>query len=98
MFSLDKFYQILHDNLISKYKNSHTFYFTPFGTYDEYMYVQNKHDQRLHTDIGSFAGAMMQTPSDASVDEVNAGDLETARKYGERIAMFTKKMTAAVRS
>ncbi|MCC7005541.1 MAG: flavodoxin family protein [Ottowia sp.] len=48
--------------------------------------------------IGSFAGAMMQTPSDASVDEVNSGDLETARKYGERIAMFTKKMTAAVRS
>jgi multimeric flavodoxin WrbA len=36
--------------------------------------------------VGSFAGAMMQTPSDASADEVNAGDLETARLYGERIA------------
>lgn len=35
--------------------------------------------------VGSFAGAMMQTPSDASADEVNAGDLETARLYGERI-------------
>jgi multimeric flavodoxin WrbA len=36
--------------------------------------------------VGSFAGAMMQTPSDASADEVNTGDLETARLYGERIA------------
>ncbi len=36
--------------------------------------------------VGSFAGPMMQTPSDASVDEVNLGDLETARLYGERIA------------
>lgn len=36
--------------------------------------------------VGSFAGAMMQTPSDASADEVNSGDLETARLYGARIA------------
>ena len=36
--------------------------------------------------VGSFAGAMMQTPSDAGVDEVNPGDLETARLYGARIA------------
>ncbi len=35
--------------------------------------------------VGSFAGPMMQTPSDASAEEVNAGDLETARLYGERI-------------
>jgi len=38
--------------------------------------------------VGSFAGAMMTTPSDAGVDEVNAGDLETARLYGERIAQL----------
>jgi len=44
--------------------------------------------------VGSFAGAMMQTPHDASVDEVNAGDLETARLYGERIA----KVAARFRS
>jgi NAD(P)H dehydrogenase (quinone) len=36
--------------------------------------------------LGAFSGAMMQSPSDASVDEVVAGDLETARLYGERIA------------
>jgi multimeric flavodoxin WrbA len=42
--------------------------------------------------VGSSAGAMMQTPSDASADEVNAGDLETARLYGERIAKITKQL------
>jgi hypothetical protein len=35
---------------------------------------------------------MMQTPSDASADEVNPGDLETARLYGQRIAEITKRM------
>lgn len=42
--------------------------------------------------VGSFAGAMMQTPSDASVDEVNAGDIETARLFGERVAAITKQI------
>jgi hypothetical protein len=32
--------------------------------------------------VGSSSGAMMTTPSDASADEVNPGDLETARLYG----------------
>lgn len=41
--------------------------------------------------VGSFAGAMMQTPSDASPDEVNAGDLETARLYGARVADLASK-------
>ena len=41
--------------------------------------------------VGSFAGAMMQTPSDASADEVVQGDLETARLYGERIAQVTRQ-------
>ncbi|KXW56540.1 flavodoxin family protein [Ferrovum sp. PN-J185] len=41
--------------------------------------------------VGSFAGAMMQTPSDASSDEVNSGDLETARLYGQRIMTFVEK-------
>lgn len=42
--------------------------------------------------VGSFAGAMMQTPSDASADEVVQGDLETARLYGERIALLTHQI------
>jgi len=39
--------------------------------------------------VGSFAGAMMQTPSDAGADEVNPGDLETARlSYSEGSDIF----------
>ena len=42
--------------------------------------------------VGSFSGAMMQTPSDASVDEVLPGDLETARLFGERIAAVAARL------
>jgi NAD(P)H dehydrogenase (quinone) len=41
--------------------------------------------------VGSYAGLMMQTPSDASVDEVNQGDLETAKLFGARVAEITAK-------
>jgi NAD(P)H dehydrogenase (quinone) len=41
--------------------------------------------------VGSFSGAMMQTPSNASVDEVVPGDLETARLFGERVARITQQ-------
>ena len=44
--------------------------------------------------VGSSAGAMMTTPSDASADEVNSGDLETARLYGERIAKISSEFRA----
>jgi multimeric flavodoxin WrbA len=44
--------------------------------------------------VGSSAGAMMQTPSDASADEVNVGDLETARLYGERITKIASELKA----
>ena len=42
--------------------------------------------------IGSYAGAMAQSPSDAGAADMSAGDLETARKYGERIAQITARM------
>jgi multimeric flavodoxin WrbA len=42
--------------------------------------------------VGSSSGAMMTTPSDASVDEVVAGDLETARLLGERVATITRQL------
>lgn len=42
--------------------------------------------------VGSFAGAMMQTPADAGVDEVAAGDLETGRLFGERVAAITRQL------
>jgi multimeric flavodoxin WrbA len=41
--------------------------------------------------LGSMAGALMTTPSDASADEVNKGDLETARLLGLRVAEFAAK-------
>lgn len=42
--------------------------------------------------LGAFAGAMAQSPSDASADEVPAGDLETARQFGQRIAAVTARV------
>jgi len=41
--------------------------------------------------VGGFGGALMTTPSDASADEVNKGDLETARLLGARVAEFAAK-------
>jgi NAD(P)H dehydrogenase (quinone) len=42
--------------------------------------------------VGSFSGAMMQTPSDASTEEVLPGDLETARLFGERVAVLARQL------
>lgn len=42
--------------------------------------------------VGSFSGAMMQSPSDASAEEVFPGDLETARLFGERVATVTRQL------
>ncbi|MEG0149513.1 MAG: flavodoxin family protein [Comamonas sp.] len=42
--------------------------------------------------MGCFTGAMAQTPSDASVAEMLAGDLETARQFGERVAKTAKRL------
>jgi multimeric flavodoxin WrbA len=36
--------------------------------------------------LASFAGAMAQSPSDASADEMLPGDLETAKLFGKRVA------------
>lgn len=36
--------------------------------------------------VGSFSGAMAQSPSDAGPDEMLSGDLETARLFGQRVA------------
>ena len=42
--------------------------------------------------VGSFAGLMTATPSDASADEMVAGDIATARKFGERLADVVKRL------
>lgn len=44
--------------------------------------------------VGSYAGAMATTPSDASAEEVLSGDMETARLFGERVTEITKQFVA----
>lgn len=42
-----------------------------------------------HADVnhlGGSVGLLVRSPSDASVDEIPQGDLDTARQYGQRIA------------
>jgi NAD(P)H dehydrogenase (quinone) len=41
--------------------------------------------------LGSFSGAMAQSPSDAGAGDMSAGDLETARQFGERVAQVAGK-------
>jgi multimeric flavodoxin WrbA len=42
--------------------------------------------------LGSFSGAMAQTPSDASPDEMLPGDLATAKQFGQRVAQVAAKL------
>ena len=41
--------------------------------------------------LGSFAGAMAQSPSDSSPAEMSQGDLDTAKLFGQRVAEVTAK-------
>jgi multimeric flavodoxin WrbA len=43
--------------------------------------------------VGSYSGAMAQSPSDASPDEMLPGDLETAKQFGARVAEVAAKFT-----
>jgi NAD(P)H dehydrogenase (quinone) len=42
--------------------------------------------------VASFSGAMAQTPSDAGVEEMLPGDLETARLFGQRVAATAARL------
>ncbi|TAK74846.1 MAG: flavodoxin family protein [Aquabacterium sp.] len=42
--------------------------------------------------LASFTGLMTATPADASPDEMAAGDLKTARLFGERIAGVARRL------
>ncbi|MCL6408302.1 NADPH-dependent FMN reductase, partial [Dickeya dadantii] len=42
--------------------------------------------------LGGSVGLLAQTPSDASADEVVAGDLATGKLYGQRIADIAAKL------
>jgi multimeric flavodoxin WrbA len=41
--------------------------------------------------VGSFSGAMAQSPSDSGPDEMSTGDLKTARLFGERVTQLTRE-------
>ncbi len=42
--------------------------------------------------LGGSVGLLVQSPSDASVDEIPKGDLETAKAYGQRVAEVARKL------
>ena len=44
--------------------------------------------------VGSYSGAMAQSPSDSSPAEMFPGDLETARLFGKRVAETTARFKA----
>jgi hypothetical protein len=44
MFSLDRFYNILHSNLISQFRNGRSIYFYPFGTYQNVRFLSDSVD------------------------------------------------------
>lgn len=42
--------------------------------------------------LGGSVGLLVRSPSDASVDEIPQGDLDTAKAYGGRVAEVTRKL------
>jgi len=60
------------------------------------LYNNTKAAQRADLNhLGSSVGPMAQTPGDASAEEMNPGDLETARLYGARIAAVAARFAPA---
>jgi len=50
-----------------------------------------------HADVnhlGGSVGLLVRSPSDAGVDEIPSGDLETARRYGQRVAGIAARLRA----
>ena len=47
--------------------------------------------------VGSFSGAMAQSPSDSKPAEMLPGDLETARLFGLRVAQVTARLGSDIR-
>ncbi|TDR80090.1 flavodoxin family protein [Paludibacterium purpuratum] len=42
--------------------------------------------------LGGSAGVLVQTPADASTEEMSSGDLQTAVKYGARVAGIAQRL------
>ena len=43
--------------------------------------------------LGGSVGLLVQSPSDASVEEIPQGDLDTAKSYGQRVAQVAARLT-----
>lgn len=42
--------------------------------------------------LGGSLGALVQSPADAGADEMSEGDLETVKRYAERVASIAKRL------
>ncbi|PAS98292.1 MAG: NADPH-dependent FMN reductase [Candidatus Dactylopiibacterium carminicum] len=42
--------------------------------------------------LGGSVGLLVQSPSDAGAEAIPSGDIDTARKYGERVAAITQRL------
>lgn len=45
--------------------------------------------------LGGSVGLLVQAPSDAGAEAIPEGDLETARRYGERVRLIASRLRAA---
>lgn len=45
--------------------------------------------------LGGSVGLLVQSPSDASIDEIPAGDLETAKHYAQRVKTIVDRLSNA---
>ena len=48
--------------------------------------------QTLASQHGGSVGLLVQSPADAGADQIPTGDLDTAVKYGERVATITARL------
>ena len=59
------------------------------------MPANNKAASRADVNnLGSYAGLMTATPSDASADDMMPGDLATAKQFGQRLADVVARLAA----
>lgn len=53
---------------------------------------QSSHSEGNVNRLGSYSGAMAQVGSTQSASEINQGDLETAKAYGQRLLKLTQSL------
>ena len=58
MFSLDRFYNIIHNNLVNPLPNAKSTYFYPFGTYQTEIEIVDKFNSSNITQFGSQSGSL----------------------------------------